>query len=508
MTNKFSFVVGGTLSPDHPTYVKRQADTQLLEACLRHEYAYVLTTRQVGKSSLMVSTAKILQERGISVVQIDLSGSFGGNATMEEWYFTFVDDVIEQLQLQETDEIEQWWANQHPLPTLKRFERFWRDLVLPNRSEVIVFIDEIDYMLNYEFKNDFFAELRFLYNQRKTVPIYKQLTFVLLGTARPETLSDAKNTPFNIGEWIVVEDLQLEHCEPFWLALDEKHPHQGRGLFEEIYNWTAGHPYLTQKLSQAVFENPTVTTTMLVESLVDQLFVHSRVTDRNLNYVQDQIINHPTLSQEMLYEYNELLKHESIPDKGTPASNYLQLYGLIKKDDNKLWVRNNIYKTVFNQGWVADHLRQREQERYVELQHQLQEKEAELEQLQEQIVSYEGRVMTLTKNKTEIEHQLTKTKEKLQLLQQKSRIQVIKHKNRLLETNSFFMLSIAASIVLALIVRFGSIELMLVGTALMIIAFIFAFIRIIRPVTLLNLSSQQTDTPSSPTSAERVSLDS
>ncbi|MDM8532684.1 AAA-like domain-containing protein [Anaerolineales bacterium HSG25] len=388
MTNKFSFVVGGTLSPDHPTYVKRQADTQLLEVCLHHEYAYVLTTRQVGKSSLMVSTAKTLQERNVSVVQIDLSGSFGRNATMEEWYFTFVDDVIEQLELSQEvdDDIEQWWASQHPLPTLKRFERFWRDLVLPHRSEVVIFIDEIDYMLNYEFKNDFFAGLRFLYNQRKTVPIYKQLTFVLLGTARPETLSDAKNTPFNIGEWIVVDDLQLEHCEPFWQALNEKHPHQGRILFEDIYDWTAGHPYLTQKLSQAVFEAPNEQTTTLVERLVDQLFIHNHISDHNLNFVQNNIISH-SLSQEMLQEYNELLKHEFMPDKGTPASNYLQLYGLIKKDDNKLWIRNNIYKKVFNQGWVAEHLRQREQERYVELQQNLEREQLETKRLQQQVAT-------------------------------------------------------------------------------------------------------------------------
>src|ERR1043166_82012 len=48
------YVTGGTLRPDAPSYVERQADKDLLDGLLKGEFCYVLTSRQMGKSSPMV----------------------------------------------------------------------------------------------------------------------------------------------------------------------------------------------------------------------------------------------------------------------------------------------------------------------------------------------------------------------------------------------------------------------------------------------------------------------
>jgi len=44
------YVTGGTLRPDAPSYVERQADLDLFEGLLKGEFCYVLTSRQMGKS--------------------------------------------------------------------------------------------------------------------------------------------------------------------------------------------------------------------------------------------------------------------------------------------------------------------------------------------------------------------------------------------------------------------------------------------------------------------------
>ena len=52
------YFVGGTLRPDALCYVEREADHTLYQALGRGEFCYVLTPRQMGKSSLMNALLK------------------------------------------------------------------------------------------------------------------------------------------------------------------------------------------------------------------------------------------------------------------------------------------------------------------------------------------------------------------------------------------------------------------------------------------------------------------
>src|SRR5205823_13847489 len=84
-TDSDFFVIGGTLRHDAPCYVERRADGELYAALQRGEFCYVLTSRQMGKSSLMVRTAARLREDGVAVAVLDLT-TLGQNLTAEQWY--------------------------------------------------------------------------------------------------------------------------------------------------------------------------------------------------------------------------------------------------------------------------------------------------------------------------------------------------------------------------------------------------------------------------------------
>src|SRR5215467_4100799 len=71
-TNERFFVTGGNLPPDAPSYVRRQADHDLLNALHKGEFCYILTSRQMGKSSLTVRTALRLREEGAAVAVLEL----------------------------------------------------------------------------------------------------------------------------------------------------------------------------------------------------------------------------------------------------------------------------------------------------------------------------------------------------------------------------------------------------------------------------------------------------
>jgi hypothetical protein len=61
MSSPVTFTTSGTVQAQDGTYLTRAADAELFQLCRQGDYAYILTSRQMGKSSLMVATAERLQ---------------------------------------------------------------------------------------------------------------------------------------------------------------------------------------------------------------------------------------------------------------------------------------------------------------------------------------------------------------------------------------------------------------------------------------------------------------
>src|SRR5262245_31035815 len=112
------YITGGTLARDASCYVVRQADHDLYEGLRQGKFCYVLTSRQIGKSSLMVRTAARLREEGAGVVVLDLT-AVGQNLTAEQWYRGLLTQAAEQLCLEE--EMGEFWDRHRQLGPLQRW---------------------------------------------------------------------------------------------------------------------------------------------------------------------------------------------------------------------------------------------------------------------------------------------------------------------------------------------------------------------------------------------------
>ena len=93
------YQVSGALKPDVRSYIERAADRELLDALLQMQFCYILTPRQMGKTSLIARTKGRLRTEGVRSVQIDLS-SIGKSVSVEQWYLGQINIIVRELQVQ------------------------------------------------------------------------------------------------------------------------------------------------------------------------------------------------------------------------------------------------------------------------------------------------------------------------------------------------------------------------------------------------------------------------
>src|SRR5215213_4563402 len=153
------YITGGTMQTTAPSYVTRLADNELYKNLSEGFFCYVLTSRQMGKSSLMIRTREKLRKNGFEVVVLDLT-SLGQNLSVEQWYDGILIEIGRQLGLE--DELEEFWQQNQRLGCLQRWLSALRQVVIPNQNKkLVIFIDEIDYVRSLPFSTDeFFAGIR------------------------------------------------------------------------------------------------------------------------------------------------------------------------------------------------------------------------------------------------------------------------------------------------------------------------------------------------------------
>jgi WD40 repeat protein len=371
------FVTGGTMRPDAPSYVERQADRQLYQALLDGEFCYVLTSRQMGKSSLMVRTANRLRAVGVQVVVLDLT-AIGQNVSPDQWYHGLLVRVGEELGLE--DELDAWWDENSHLGPCQRLFSALRHVVLEapckdpkprtpqwavddgGRQRLVIFVDEIDVVRSVSFATDeFFAAIRECYNRRTEDLQLRRISFCLLGVAMPSDLiRDTRLTPFNIGRRIELTDFTAEEAATLGSGLQSEQQSRAHTirLLKRVLFWTGGHPYLTQRLCETLSGREKLKLSS-VDTVCAELFLTPRASERddNLIFVRERLLRGNGDLVGLLGLYQRVLRGKRVPDEGTNVHvSTLRLSGIVRGDRGRLVERNLIYEQVFDADWVNSHM--------------------------------------------------------------------------------------------------------------------------------------------------------
>ena len=354
------FKAGGTLPLSARSYIPRKADEQLYRALLDGEFCYVLSSRQVGKSSLVNRALTRLRQENIHAVNIDLTAIGTGN-TREQWYFGLIDILGRQLDLQ--TEIEAFLDANERLDALLLWMRTLETVALAKiRGSIVVFIDEIEVTRSLTFSADeFFAAIRACYNKRAENPDYNRLSFCLVGSATPAQLvADSNITPFNIGRGIELTDFTPEEAEPFARQLVNAGS-EGAKIIERVLYWTNGHPYLTQRLcAELNLPRETSTAAEDVDAICKRVFFSEQDVskDTNIAFVSNRLVKSGEDTGGVLELYRQLLTQKT-GIRDAPASvlhSLLLLSGVARRERGNLRSRNRIYAQVFDRKWIQNNL--------------------------------------------------------------------------------------------------------------------------------------------------------
>jgi AAA-like domain len=356
---------GGALSADHHTYIERKADRELLDALRAGEFCYVLNARQMGKSSLRNRVIKQLAAEDTICTSIDI-GTLNTDDRMQ-WYSSFLSVLIEEFKLLDPEQEEAWFEENSNRTSNLMLLRFFENILLKNsnHSKIVIFLDEIDVLISRSFKDDFLRFIRSCYDKRANNPAFNRITFCLLGVVAPfDLISDTQQTfAFNIGKNIEMTGLEYDRSEELLLRGLVNKIERSRQAIEQIFKWTNGQPFLTQKLCQLAVDNAT-NNSIDIDRLVTSIAIENWGSKSGL--IKDHLQN---ISNRLLFRDKDsdpmslLILLGQIIDGKVVAYNphdpqhvRLKLSGLIKIDRQNIEFFNQLYLQVFNKYWIQQQL--------------------------------------------------------------------------------------------------------------------------------------------------------
>jgi len=322
-------------------YVQRDADRQVKNIINdMGRPGYVLVSRQMGKTNLLLNAKRKLETPDDVFVYIDLSNPFeNAKSCFENIIDTAIETNPEKFEAVEKTILERRKALLET-PPHKQHTNELRLLLKSISGKLVIILDEIDALTKTKYSDQIFAQIRSIYFSRVNFKELEKLTYILSGVIEPtEIIKDPKISPFNIGQKIFLNDFSRDEFEQF---LNNSKLDLNQKIRDRIFYWTNGNPRMTWDVCSEV-ENQNKRHE-LTEENIDKI-----VTDIYLTtFDKPPIDNIRELAKKDREIRNAIVeieyqKGKEVSDK---VKSKLYLSGIINYEENDIHIKNQIINNI------------------------------------------------------------------------------------------------------------------------------------------------------------------
>lgn len=333
-----------TIVPDS-LYVERKADKQLhdiIESMQRP--GYVLVSRQMGKTNLLLRAKRKWENADDLYVYIDMSNIDEKERECFESLIDIAIDTHEDVLSCVRERIMDLRRVNITKSAVQAHNEELRAVLSAVKGKLVFILDEIDSLTRTSFSDNVFSQIRSVYFSRVNYPVLEKLTYVLSGVVEPtEIIKNPKISPFNIGEKILLDDFSREE----YLSFLTKAGLLGFGetVIDRIYYWAGGNPRITWDICYEL-QHKTGVTADTVDTLVIEMYLTSfdkAPVDTIRNLVKEDRDLRDAIVQ-LNYD-----KGDALSDK---IKSKLYLSGIINYSTNEVTIKNRIIKESLSLNWL------------------------------------------------------------------------------------------------------------------------------------------------------------
>jgi hypothetical protein len=325
------YCVGGSVGPQM-AYVVRKADEAAHKALSSRHYVLVCAPRQQGKSSLLKRLVKRLSPH--VVCSLDLEEFRGGSE--ETWYedlFSYLGELAGPVV-----GTEQFNALPHSYRGFRELLRMLEENLERQGRLMDILIDEVSWCPPWG--RQFFAGIRAHHERTASKDDLRRVTFLFAGAFVPSELISGNNSPFNVGDSIVLADFTEEEV----LELVAHGPWQSdeqSALAQAIHGWTGGQPFMTQWFCDHLAQRPEPGVATVVDECARTFLLHDKIHLPSLRNRLEQ--------DEGAIDYVRRVAGEGrMPLVTSKLHDRLEsVYGIVKPEGRSWVIRNRVYQEAF-----------------------------------------------------------------------------------------------------------------------------------------------------------------